>query len=1076
MKASAMRLWAVLVAAAPVCAAAGNMDGFEAVLARRAEAAERAGAPKAAAKVRPLPDFGAEPCTVSLWIRTKSDGALFARVPDERAWMPGGKSLFVQGGRLNFDVGYVGCVTGRRRVSDGAWHHVAWVGAAPQRLYVDGKLDAQGDLEARPDPAACLLRFGYATDDFPEEPHFTGQLDDVRVYARALPAAEVAALAGGTPPDEGLVRHWPFDGALADLAAGGETLGAEGSPGFTEGRLGQALSLAADAFAATAPGQGKMKGADFWSTFAKGTTAPAALRALAWECEDGIWGRDWATVPAAEVGARYQAAVARYGGAATAAEPVRADGDLRPLRERYLATREAALRRMLAGGRVAFDKLLFVKRLTYNANHYYTEYINSQWMPGGNLCVLNLADGAVRELAPSLQGGVFGRFDLSFDATRVVFDWKRGADEGCRIYEVRMDGTGLRQLTFPAADEAALVQRYRRGYHHGTDDMHPCYLPDGGIAFVSTRCQYGILCDAPDIFTTTVLYRMDADGHNLRRLSNSSVSEAAPVTLPDGRILYTRWEYVDKGAVSVKCLWAMRPDGSGSSEIYGNDLSLPPTLIYGRPVPWLAGQYVVTGTPHCPQNGVGTLIRLDTRRDLRSRAPMIYLTPEVDIQDEGGFAFRVADGDWREDGEGRGALYRDPYPLTETLCLAAHKPAGAGVWCAPDGYALYAVDGGGTRTLVHREPGISCWEPFPVHVRPVPPVLTVQRNEELAARGLAACVVTDVYRGLEGVPRGTIKAIRVLEQVPRPWTARRTWDGDEYDQQHACVTKDTHLGLKVQHGVVPVADDGSAYFVVPAARNIILQVLDANGFAVQTERTFVNFMPGEVRGCVGCHERAADAGGVPAAAVVPLALRGAPAAPGPQTGETCGARTLEYARDVQPVWDRHCVRCHGGSKPAGGLRLTGDLTSQFSVSYEALVPERRRDPFRDRELLGPVIGENHPKTGNVDYLPARSLGSHASVLMALLSRGAVRLADAGAAARAKKLAGVHEKVTLTAADLQKVANWVDTNAQYYGSYWGKRHSRGKDGPDFRPWVTFDEAVSTNPPAPTAAGPRLLGQR
>ena len=47
--------------------------------------------------------------------------------------------------------------------------------------------------------------------------------------------------------------------------------------------------------------------------------------------------------------------------------------------------------------------------------------------------------------------------------------------------------------------------------------MQPCYLPDGGIAFISTRCQYGILCDGPDDFTTTVLYRMDADGRNLRQ-------------------------------------------------------------------------------------------------------------------------------------------------------------------------------------------------------------------------------------------------------------------------------------------------------------------------------------------------------------------------------------------------------------------------------------------------------------------------------------------------------------------------------------------------------------------------------
>ncbi len=97
----------------------------------------------------------------------------------------------------------------------------------------------------------------------------------------------------------------------------------------------------------------------------------------------------------------------------------------------------------------------------------------------------------------------------------MVFAWKRSAEEGYRIYEVNVDGTGLRQLTFPP-DESGLVDKYRAIYHHGTDDMQPCYLPDGGICFISTRCQYGILCDAPDNFTTTVLYRMDADGGKLR--------------------------------------------------------------------------------------------------------------------------------------------------------------------------------------------------------------------------------------------------------------------------------------------------------------------------------------------------------------------------------------------------------------------------------------------------------------------------------------------------------------------------------------------------------------------------------
>ncbi|MCF7957245.1 MAG: hypothetical protein K9M57_02220, partial [Phycisphaerae bacterium] len=185
--------------------------------------------------------------------------------------------------------------------------------------------------------------------------------------------------------------------------------------------------------------------------------------------------------------------------------------------------------------KVDFDKIVFLKRLTYSANHYYTEYINSQWTPGGNLCVLSLKDGSVQEIVKELKGGVFGRFDLSFDAKKVVFDWKGEAQEGYRIYEVNVDGTGFRQLTFPPANEKALQKNYRVSghYHHGTDDMHPCYLPDGGIAFISTRCQYGILCDSPDDFTTTVIYRMDGDGKNMKQLTNSSVSEAAPAVMPD---------------------------------------------------------------------------------------------------------------------------------------------------------------------------------------------------------------------------------------------------------------------------------------------------------------------------------------------------------------------------------------------------------------------------------------------------------------------------------------------------------------------------------------------------------------
>lgn len=710
------------------------------------------------------------------------------------------------------------------------------------------------------------------------------------------------------------------------------------------------------------------------------------------------------------------------------------------------------------GAALDFDRILCVKRFTYNANHYYTEYINSSWKPGGNICTVNLKDGTVRELVPELKNGVFERFDLSFDAKRVVFAWKKAPQEGYRIYEVNLDGTGLRQLTFPQPDEEELVRKYRvsGNYHHGTDDMQPCYLADGGIAFISTRCQYGILCDGPDNFTTTVLYRMDANGGNLKQLSHSSVSEACPVALPDGRLLYTRWEYVDKGAVSVKGLWAMNPDGTGSSEIYGNDIALPPTFLYGRPIPQGASRYVFLGTPHFPQNGLGTVIRIDMTKSIRTREPMTYITPDVDIRSEGGFAFRKPDGGWEHDGAGRGRLFKDPYPLSDQLYLVSHKPAGAN-WDDGKAYGLYWLDGQGRTGLIYRDPDMSCWLPYPVKARPLPPIKAKVVNETLAKENKALCIVKDVYQGLAGVQRGEIKYIRILEQIPRPWAARRRWDGDETDQQHVCITRSTHLGLKVQHGIVPVEEDGSACFEVPADANVFFQALDEKFMAVQTERTFVNYKPGEVRGCVGCHETPMDAPPGKDSTAVLMAMKRPPSRPGPQPGEKDGHRPLCYPVDVQPVWDRNCVSCHGGKEPKGGLDLGGGMTDLFNVSYENLVGSGRL------RLLGNVVGENHPKTGNVEYRPARSMGSHASVLVAMLSGEAVKLGDQSLAERAGRLAKVHKNVTLSLEDRVKVTNWIDTNCQYYGSYWGRRNKKYASLPDFRPVSSFEQARSMTEP-------------
>jgi hypothetical protein len=707
---------------------------------------------------------------------------------------------------------------------------------------------------------------------------------------------------------------------------------------------------------------------------------------------------------------------------------------------------------------INFDKILFVRRNTYSSNHYYTEHINSRWMPGGNLCTFDVKNGKVDALVPELENGVFGRFDLDFDAGHIIFAWKRSHDDGYRIYEIAIDpNTGarvgeLKQVTFPPEDEAALVERYRRGYHHGTDDMDPCYLPDGGIVFISTRCQYGVLCDGPDIFTSTVIYRMDRDGKNMQRLSNNSVSENAPSIMPDGRILYTRWEYVDKGAVSVKCLWAMKADGTASVEIYGADIAFPPTMMYGRAIPGTDNQYVMLGAPHCPQNSVGTVIRLDMNKPIRTQEPMTYMTPNVDIRTEGGFHFKQGDG-WRGDGSGRaGALFREPYPLSDKFFLVSHKAAGL-QWSDSKAYDLALLDENGNVSVIYDDTEMSCFAAYPLRTRRRPPVARSPINSKMAKQGLATCIVTDVYHGMENTERGSIKYIRVLEHVPRPWAARRNWGGDCVAQQHAAVSKGTHHAVKIQYGIVPVEEDGSAHFVVPADKNIFFHVLDENFMAVQKERTFVNYRPGETRACIGCHETPNDAATAKTKGVMKALTRSA-SVPGPQPGDKSARRVIDYVVDVQPVLDTHCVSCHGGKKTEKGLNLTGKMTAVFSVSYESLLKKKYM----------PFIGENYPKTGNVHYLPTRSLGSHNSLLVAMLAPDKVTLLGAQGK-RAAELAEVHKKIKLSREELLKITNWVDTNGQFYGMYWGRKHIQHKAHPNFRPTPTFEWAASRVSPLP-----------
>ena len=735
---------------------------------------------------------------------------------------------------------------------------------------------------------------------------------------------------------------------------------------------------------------------------------------------------------------------------------------------------------------LGFDEIVFVKRKPYSSDHYYTDINNGtspdRFVSENGIYVYNLRTRLERAVvtAAGLPGGkgFIGKISLSFDAGKIVFDFRQEPGSGFRIWEVHIDGTGLRQVSFPPADEAEKAARWHPSWH--TDDIHPCYLPDGDIIFASTRSEHTVLCGGSGSLVAPGLHRMRADGTRVEQLTRSPVSELCPVILDDGRVMYHRWEYIDKGARVAKTIWSMNPDGSRPRELYGLADDTTTVYMYPQPLPGGNRRLVCVGTCHYPQGGcLGSIMLVDYGTGIRVRGPdpnaadyvqgdgrypVTNITPEVFVErrTEAGWHFLTKEGPAVHDREGRkGHLYTHPYPISDREFLVSCKiDPSAHYKDVANAYALCLIDTKGHRGLIHADANLSCWHPLPLISRRVPPKVQPARDPKYAAENRAVCVLANVYQGMEGVEPGAVKWLRINEALPRYWSTGRRWQPSLSSSSWKAA-----LWPRVQWGVVPVEKDGSAHFLVPANRSIFFQALDENFRELQRERTYVNYVPGEVRSCTGCHGQS-NRTVAPCSSATPLALTRPPSVPQPQPcdlvtngGDGLAGQVIHYPTDVQPIFDTKCVKCHGPKDPAGGLRLTGEVTLFYNTSYEELAR---------KQLAGPIIPEFtsflQGDQGNYNgaYLPPGHLGCPASPLIEVLTDSA----------NPKNAKDDHSTI-LTPMELMILARWVDTNYQFYGSYFGRQHPEWLNADpavsayspaDFRRKATFEEATGFNAPA------------
>jgi len=616
---------------------------------------------------------------------------------------------------------------------------------------------------------------------------------------------------------------------------------------------------------------------------------------------------------------------------------------------------------LIANPLVSGYPLLFVARAQYLPDHHNTETMfqtgeinTASFRGGGALKTVDLRTGEVRTLVDAPEGIVRDP-EMGFDGARILFSMRRNAADDYHIYEVGADGSSLAQLTFGS----------------GLSDLDPLYLPDGRIAFSSTREPKYCMCNR---HVMANLFRMEPDGANIEQIGKSTLFEGHGNLTPDGRIMYDRWEYVDRNFGDAQGLWVCNPDGTEHVLYWGNNTPSPGAVLEGRVIP--GTEQIVTTFSSCHDRPWGALAIVDRRLGMDGRAPVVRTWPASAIE-------LVMQGDF-DRFMAVNPKYEDPYPLNGRYFLCS-RMTGEG-----ERMGIYLVDVFGNEVLLHVE-GQGCFDPMPLSPRDRPPVVPDRAD---LRRAVGYAYVDDVYRGtgMEAVQRGTVRWLRVVESPEK-----RFWTGDAWfgQGQEAPAMNWHDFNNKRILGTVPVEADGSAHFEVPADRFVYFQLLDERGMMVQSMRSGATFRPGEATGCVGCHENRGSA--VPSTRVR-TAFHRPPSALQPWHG---AAREFGYVTEVQPVFDRYCISCHDMGQPGGDtLCLAGDRGLSFNRSYNELW---RKGYIR-------VVGAGPAETQN-----PYTWGSHASRLVQVLLAG-------------------HYGVSLDAESFDRLVTWIDLNAPYYPTY------------------------------------------
>jgi len=636
----------------------------------------------------------------------------------------------------------------------------------------------------------------------------------------------------------------------------------------------------------------------------------------------------------------------------------------------------AALRReaMLANPLLDFDAILFIEREARVSG------LPQNWQ--GN-CSLPRGDASnriaiLRDLRsePRLETlheppnkKLITDLELHPDADRILFS-SIGKHNHWQVFEMPLNGSP--PVALPLIDEPDV------------DNYDACYLPNGNILFASTATFTGVPCVVGTSHVGNFHRYVPATGE-IRRLTFDQEHNWNPAVLSDGRVMYQRWEYSDLPHSNSRILFQMNPDGTNQSELYGSSSYFPNSFFYARPIPGHPSQVIGIVTGHHGVARAGRLMTLDPALSRTEAEGVVHEFPHRGRSVEAIVKDQLVKDVWPQ--------FLMPWPLDEKHVIVSCKPSPKSLW------GIYLVDVFDNMTLIHESPDHSLFEPVALQKRPTAPIIPDRTNP---ARADATVLLSDIYQGpgLEGLPPGTVKQLRVIEYYFSP----RGMGG-----MIGAIGMDGPWDIRRVLGTVPVEADGSAHFTIPAETPVFVQPLDADGQALQTMRSWFTGMPGERVSCVGCHAGMHEA---PPSAAARAALR-EPSLIDPTWHAP--TRGFNFAREVQPVLDRHCTQCHSGEDGHAEPYLKGDRMIDDWVSKISGNAKRDGGKFTasyaelHRYIRRPGIESDMRVLSPMDYhFSTTELG--------------------------KMLNDGHHGVELDRESFERIVTWADLNAPFHGTW------------------------------------------